>query len=252
MVNSEAYLSRLSDDGEIETFEHIPYFNVGLLTGQSKLTGRASLRYKPIQDYYRVVMEGASDRLRAHFRFLQLNRSTLDLFTKRGEYNLFVSRFFGGLDFPVFEEVRPFIGLTAFQKRFGRFLSSKVRDQEGSDEVTKNELGLVTRTEGRQHRVTRYHYRRVHLLPSGSTAWNDRKVVPLKDYGVRPPLFDTPILEPELKLVHPRISTLREFRRKNCWKGTVRSLLTQELEYFEEEVPVYDDEVRTLAVRPSD
>lgn len=140
----------------------VPMFNVGLLLGQSKVTGRESTSLRPIWDLYNEVLRGAQDPVRAHHRFLHYHRDDIATLTNRGEYNLFISQSFGGLGFNPDPEVLARGGpsgsptvFTSFQRRFGGFLKSRSRNSHvGQFSSVPIWRGLVstskTRTETRQ------------------------------------------------------------------------------------------------------
>jgi hypothetical protein len=94
-INSQIFRFRESD----RSFQKIPFFNVGLLTGQSKITGREAARLAPLWDLYDEALEGARDRLRAHRRFLHYHISLIKGMTRAGALNLFIDRELGGLGF---------------------------------------------------------------------------------------------------------------------------------------------------------
>jgi hypothetical protein len=70
-VNSQLYSEK---GGEIHFLGSL---NAGLLTGQSKITGRETARTAPIWDYYNEVIHNAVNPERAHRRFMHYHRSTI-------------------------------------------------------------------------------------------------------------------------------------------------------------------------------
>jgi hypothetical protein len=133
-VNSQLY----SDRGGHLT--HLGVLNAGLLTGQSKVTGRRNAKLAPIWDYYNEVVPAAVNPLRAHRRFLHYHKKTIDVLTGKGNYNLFLPFERGGLGF------KPFPGLkfkvTSFQRRYATYLESLFI----SDPSVTNKIGLVSGT----------------------------------------------------------------------------------------------------------
>lgn len=77
----------------------LDFFNVGLLTGQSKLTGRDVARTVPSWDWYNACMKGARNKLRATRRFIHYHQPWITKITEGGRYNLFISQSLGGLGF---------------------------------------------------------------------------------------------------------------------------------------------------------
>lgn len=90
----------------------VPFFNVGLLTGQSKLTGRDEARTLPSWDWYNECVHAAMNPLRASRRFLHYHAPWIRRMTENGRLNLFISHSFGGLGFV------PPIGLKWVSTRF--------------------------------------------------------------------------------------------------------------------------------------
>lgn len=101
-------------DNQVERYH---FFNVGLLTGKAKVTGRTSLQDKPIWDWYSEVIHGASNKVRAHKRFLHYHRRAIEDLTLDGSQNLFISRWYGGCGFELDPEVAKHIAITAYQRR---------------------------------------------------------------------------------------------------------------------------------------
>jgi len=135
-INSQAYIYMTGPDAQhSDSIYKVPMFNVGLLIGQAKVTGRLAPRTRPIWALYNEVMRGAQDKVRAHHRFLHYHREVIDKLTNRGEYNLLIAPTFGGLGFDPYPEVlerggpsgRP-IHFTAFQRRFGGFLKAQAHN----------------------------------------------------------------------------------------------------------------------------
>jgi hypothetical protein len=77
----------------------LDFFNVGLLTGQSKLTGRDVARNIPSWDWYNACMKGARNKIRATRRFIHYHQPWISKITEGGRYNLFISQSLGGLGF---------------------------------------------------------------------------------------------------------------------------------------------------------
>jgi hypothetical protein len=133
MVNSEPYWKS-------SVLEKLPYYNIGLLIGKSKLQTNNSVA--PIWDYYNKVMAGSSNKLRAHNRFLHLNRKKIDAITFDGLYNLFIDPHFGGLGFDLYPEVRPQVKFTLFQRQFGHYLLDKLKAFTG-DKLPVKPITLI-------------------------------------------------------------------------------------------------------------
>lgn len=146
--------------------EKLGFLNVGLLTGQERVTGHNS-KSLPIWDYYSKVMDGARDKLRCHRRFLHYNRKDIDELTNKGEYSLFVHQSLGGLGFPLYPEVAPTTRFTPFQRSFGKFLRNfNKQPYDGEYEKEKQFVGLVQPVRRVPMRPHPYHYARYSVRTS--------------------------------------------------------------------------------------
>lgn len=94
-INSELFLYHKSNN----SFEKIEFFNVGMLTGNSKKTARLETRTLPLSELYNSVISGASNRTRAHDRFLYYQFRQVSDLTCHGKFNLFLPIEYGGLGF---------------------------------------------------------------------------------------------------------------------------------------------------------
>lgn len=238
MVNSEPYWY-----SEGAGFVPIRYLNVGLLTGQSKLSGRLETRTSPVWDYYNQVLAGATNRPRAHLRFLQLNRDQLEGFTVKGLYNLFVDPFYGGLGFDLYPEVKPLVRFTTFQRQFGHFLRSKVDGYDGANPPGP-QLGIIREKGQKVTSLIRRHYGRYELRRYHRTGTIDHPEYTLLldveerlpvDRSVRASLLGhAPDIEQREYLIRrPKPGVLREFRAKKPVIRSVGSLLTCPREWVE-------------------
>lgn len=113
-------------------FVEVPYLNVGLLVGQTKLSDQKE--DLPIWDIHTEVMHGsANSKVQTHQRFLYYQKELIEKLTDGGRLNLFVSRELGGLGFkPVGDSFRQSDGtyrledgakffLTLFQRKLATF-----------------------------------------------------------------------------------------------------------------------------------
>jgi hypothetical protein len=133
----------------------VPFFNVGLLLGQGKSGMKESTG--SIADWYNKVLAGASNKLRAHNRFLYYNKSRLPP-SWFGQYFLPIN--LGGLGFNLYPEVKPYVNFTRYQRCVVNYLIN--RTHQGEDKLP---LGYVTR--GGSPCVTRHHTysQRCYLSP---------------------------------------------------------------------------------------
>lgn len=143
-VNSELY-SMGESKGE-KTFKKIEFFNIGLLTGQSKISGREQgLRATPIWDNFNQVIEGASNKARAFRRFIHYNLSAIKLATKNGDFNLFLPFERGGLGFN--QDVSIPFNITSFQRRLATVLENEYREKISTGKLPRPFLGTKAQTE---------------------------------------------------------------------------------------------------------
>jgi hypothetical protein len=152
------------------TFHGCGYLNVGLLTGQSKLSGRSETQVSPIWSYYNEVIRGAVDPVRAHERFLHYNREVIDDLTQSGNYSLFLDPLYGGLGFHLdprletsvrqtSEGPRPMVRFTPFQRRFGHFLRRAAKQPfEGEFEKFRPFRGIVVPSSTKMPVRHLYHF----------------------------------------------------------------------------------------------
>jgi len=139
-VNSEGH----DFNPETGRLRKIGYLNVGLLIGQSKISQRERERLCPLQGKYTEVLSGASNRYRAHRRFIHYNLPTVVKMTDGGRFSLFIDPLLGGLGFPIVDEVRPHVRLTPFQRAFGSFLYRKCKRITGPvDALQRSYLGIL-------------------------------------------------------------------------------------------------------------
>jgi len=92
------------------SFRILDFMNVGLLTGQSKLSGRAALADMPLRDWYALSVPTAMSPPYAHKRFLHYHRDAIvrqTRFLEKGTLNIFAHPLLGGLGFPRVDGVDP-------------------------------------------------------------------------------------------------------------------------------------------------
>jgi hypothetical protein len=142
-INSQMY--RYS--AENKRFKQIGFLNTGLLTGQSKVTGRQNAKLAPIWALYNETVHSSAQPQRTHRRFLHYHKEAIARFTGRGEYNLFLPVERGGLGF------MPPLGLkfklTSFQRRYAGFMESYYRDQLEAGQVPSMDSVALVRESAR-------------------------------------------------------------------------------------------------------
>jgi len=163
-INSQGF----SWDNQTMQVKDVPYFNIGLLTGQSKL-GSSSIKDRslaPIWDYYNTVIPGAQDPVRAHHRFMHYHKSAISDLTAHGNFNLFISPVLGGLGFNLNPALKPYVHFTFFQRRFGYYLKSMAMHPfEGEYEKFRPFVGLVQPLKSKILSKKYYHYKRIEVRP---------------------------------------------------------------------------------------
>jgi hypothetical protein len=205
-INSQLYSDTASG------IQRHGFLNAGLLTGQSKITGRENAKLAPIWDYYNEVVHSAVNPRRAHNRFIHYHRSKIESLTQKGNYNLFLPFERGGLGFLPFPGMMPRV--TSFQRRFATYLENRFV----KDPSVINKISLVS---GKNwSRLVLHHEPKVVTgpkigpLPKGVAELQEREVSlpPLARLGEVPE-------RPELRVRLPRPRTIRQFR-----EGTFRRM----------------------------
>jgi hypothetical protein len=136
-VNSELF----SIHGNV--VKQIPFFNVGMLLGQSKVC-RSETKQKPVHCLHRDVIEGAIQKERADERFCYYNREKLNKSSKSADghqMNYYLPRELGGL---------------GMVKPNATFISSECANRIG--EEGRRALGSTVIVNGVQRRIAKYLY----------------------------------------------------------------------------------------------
>jgi hypothetical protein len=171
-INSQGF----SWNAQTQTVKDVPYFNIGLLTGQSKLGGIRVKSLSPIWDFYNPVLEGASDKARAHRRFMHYHKHAISELTCQGNFNLFISPVLGGLGFNLNPAVQPLVHFTYFQRRFGYFLKKLAMHPFGGEyEKFQPFVGLVNPIKSKILSTQYYHWSQIEVRPQIS-ALRDNEV----------------------------------------------------------------------------
>lgn len=146
-INSRFFEYKPHEDRFVEA----PFFNAGVLTGQSKLGNKLSRSPEPIWDLYECCLNGAFNKWRAHKRFIHYYREVIEEMTNFGEFSLFIPRTLGGLGFKLFDEVRPHVTFTPFQLKFATYLYGYItQPYEGLYDKSVSFQGLVPDPEDRR------------------------------------------------------------------------------------------------------
>jgi hypothetical protein len=154
-INSELFEYRVRPDGE--EFLKLDYFNVGLLIAQSKGRLADPRRKLSLLELYKCSVGCALNKPQAHVRFMHYNKMQLDEATDRGKFNCFLPIQYGGLGFPVYDELKTEIYVTNFQRRFASFLEKRTNEQlEQGIYPKKYYAALLTDTTPLQSLVRRH------------------------------------------------------------------------------------------------
>jgi len=153
-VNSECYKVTFRPDGTPK-FHEVLYLNTGLLTGQSKITGRAAAKKLPIWDSFNRVVRGAVNPLRAAVRFLHYHSENIREITLDGRFNLFLPQMRGGLGFDRVPGLDVY--LTPFQRAWARFMKVRWSEDLKAGVSPRNTLGLV-RVVRQRPAIEKYHF----------------------------------------------------------------------------------------------
>jgi hypothetical protein len=108
IINSEAW--EVTRDQVVP----LPYLNVGLLTGQAKLTGKQRDLEVPSWYWWERVRPGSFQELRSWRRFCHYHREELEAITDSGRYQAFAAAALGGLGLTVPDGLVP--SVTRWQK----------------------------------------------------------------------------------------------------------------------------------------
>jgi hypothetical protein len=156
MINSMGFR------GNLNKLQRIPWLNVGLLTGQSKLGKIDDIT--PIWDYYNFVLWGAQNKQRIHKRFLHYHSKWVKALTFNGYFNIFFDRRLGGLGFDHYDEI-PLI-TTRSQRSFGGYLYSyQKQDFQGTDPNIKGVNVLMPKRKLETPDLSIYHFGRYKVVP---------------------------------------------------------------------------------------
>nr|UJQ92768.1 MAG: putative RNA-dependent RNA polymerase [Narnaviridae sp.] len=216
------------DKGDLESHSLFPsrlpsflllsYLNVGLLTGQSKLTGRERLRSMPLSGWYAASAFAAMNPVQAHGWFLHYHKKSILRQTRFGSMtlNLFAHPLLGGLGFPLPPGVDP--GFSLEQRRLAQALFLSAQGvYEGRMAAFKLQplLTLTSPTAGGLQAGVRPIRTEVLLypigspLPEGFSPFSDLSSVPLRPLSH--PVFpdsDEDGLEPKIHLTPNQIRRL--------------------------------------------
>nr|UJQ92781.1 MAG: putative RNA-dependent RNA polymerase [Narnaviridae sp.] len=196
------------------SFERAHFYNTGLLTGQSKVTGREATRIAPVWALYNEVVPRAVAPVRAHQRFLHYHLATIRKLTCLGPATTFALGLpfeRGGLGFEIPSTVEAY--LTSFQRRFATFLEQSFLSSLEQDSPARRPLGLVS--DRKPAGLPLHHHPKLCLVPSIGPLQNNYSIF-------EPPMWTPPALawsidseRSELTARHPTSSQMKKFRSQS-------------------------------------
>jgi hypothetical protein len=211
-VNSQLYNYNGKD------FQFLGYLNTGLLTGQSKLTGRDAARDAPIWALYNETVPNSLQPERTHRRFLHYNkelifRSTNGGTKKGGKFNLFLPFSKGGLNF--YKPPKTKNRITSFQRYWAWYLENERKEYvQKNERPPKFSLGLVQERGFFTKPLLFKHNPKLSLQPIIGPY--NRGVLPLEDREYKFPILAQPYDTDRPKLIFrfPKKTVMKDFRTK--------------------------------------
>lgn len=97
-INSQPYRVKRDRSRNLLSFERHRFFNVGLLTGQSKVTGREEAKSASYASCYNECVSGSRSPMRCLRRFIHYNLFGLKKESGNSLFNFFIPRVYGGLE----------------------------------------------------------------------------------------------------------------------------------------------------------
>lgn len=158
-------------DSITDTFNIHGYLNVGLLTGQAKLTGREVLRNLPLSGWHAQSVITALNPAQAHRWFLHYHLESIQRQTRFGgtTLNLFAHPLKGGLGFIVPPGVHP--GFSPEQRRLAEALhlsaSASFQGRERDFDLSPL-VSVVTPSTGAPLAGTKNHRSEIYLYPANT------------------------------------------------------------------------------------
>jgi hypothetical protein len=220
-VNSELYFF----DKKKRSFHRQGCLNAGLLTGQTKITGRMGAKLAPMWDYYNEVTRWAVDPVRATKRFFHYHSESIKNLTGDGKFNVFVSPMKGGLGFKKPEGYETQV--TPFQRRYASFMDDQLRH----DPENFEKLSLI---QERSKNIPRYYHKPKYIVQPKFGPYEEG-VVHLKDTTVSLPILAARLdvdIQSDLRVRLPKKETLNKFRSRN-WRQQKKAIFVDRFRLME-------------------
>lgn len=215
-VNSQLFHHRktIGDYGHLcHVFQPCGVLNAGLLTGQSKITGRQGAKMAPLWDYFNEVTRGAIDPARAKMRFIHYHRKTVEELTQNGKFNLHITPMKGGLGFDPVGELKA----TAFQRRFATFMDDKLRN----DPNNFHKIAIISNAT--KIKVPTIHHNPKYIVQPKYGPYEEG-IVQVQDKTINLPILAARLemdnlhdFTSEMKVRHPKRKLMEEFRSRD-WR----------------------------------
>jgi hypothetical protein len=230
-VNSQLY----EYNRETGYFRKADYLNAGLLTGQSKITGRDTAKAAPVWDLYNEVVGGAANPERAHRRFVHYHLSTIKDITRGGLLNLSSPTLLGGWGFEIPESC---LRVTKRQVALSAFLKKRAIASISRGEEPRALNGLVLDTPSVGLTLHRYH----PLVPWPRTLPLPRDLRLLREKIILPHVLETPHYTVTTDDVSYRILPQRVLNelQKTIWDVRSSRLRSWEFELCERFDPLWE------------
>jgi len=207
-VNSQLYFH----DKKRDMFIHQGVLNAGLLTGQSKVTGRHGAKLAPLWDYFNEVTRGAVDPVRAKQRFIHYHKINVENITQKGKFNLHAAPMKGGLGFDPVGETK----FTSFQRRFADFMDHQLRN----DPEHFQKISLI---QERPINVPRSYHNPKYIVQPKYGPYEEG-VVDVKDTTIRMPILSSRLeldsdhdFQSQMRVRFPKRGVMETFRSRN-WR----------------------------------
>lgn len=169
-LDIEGYLEPFQERYLHRDFKYLGFLNCGLLTGQSKITGREVHRLAPIWSLYNKTIPDSVDPLRTHKRFLHYHKTAIESFTGStgnrigGNFNIFLPPNRGGLGFEI-SIPRDQIKVTSFQRKFASYLEHVIKSRVDNGVQEVENIGLVRKSPSRSATIPKHHNPHMSLYP---------------------------------------------------------------------------------------
>lgn len=221
-INSQMYRFTAQDG----LLTKLGFMNTGLLTGQSKITGRETARAAPVWDYFNETISGCLDPERTKRRFIHYHRARIEELTLK-KYNLFCPFERGGFGFNCDRLDPKGEYYTVYQRCLATFLKKELR----SDPSAAQKLSLVSD----RKRIIHTRWRGVPKLELSSRVGPHARglfEVREEESITLPPMAeDLDPERPDLKVRYFRGSLLTRFRAE-LKAGTIRPMAPRNIRHF--------------------